>query len=217
MIGLPFVTWSLGAVIEGSTGITLDVVGPVGTTGNAVVNRLVLSVWLAGTDCDGDTIGRLGVGEITTGGVPSVAVAAPDFIDIGIGEAFEGCGSPKISEALGERVCLVREGPVGGEALVNEGTGAERPPDRSDGKAGFSELRSVCVVRGGSFTGNRSVTEGEGTEDDRSVAKDAGKGDALSVTEDTGDGDPLSEAKDAGDAGALPVTKDAGDEGALFV
>ena len=137
------------------------------------MNSSLLSVRLPGTDCDGCTGGRLAVGEITIGGTSSVTLAAPDFTDVGIGNAFDGV-FPKVSEALPENVCGAREGPMGGDEAVTGGTGTERPPGRSDGEAGLSEARSVCELLEGSFAGDTSVTGGEGTEEGRSVTRDTG-------------------------------------------
>lgn len=186
---------------EGSTGISRDVAGPVLTTGSAAVKRSVLSVRLAGTDCDGSTDGRLRVGEITIGGTSSVALKAPDFSDIGIGNVFDGCFSPKVSEALAEIVCRARESPAGAEESVTEGTGAERPPASLDGAAGFSEARSVCALREASFPDNRSVTGGKGAEDGKSVTRGTEDGGVLSADE------PVSIAREGSVNGGKSVAK----------
>lgn len=183
--------WLSEAVIgfDGSTGMSLDVAGPVVTTGLSAVTGVVLSVWLAGTDSGGGTDERL-VGEITIGGVSSVALAAPVFADMEIGKASDGRFPPTVSEALAESVCLAGGGSVGGEDSVDEGPGIDTPSGRPDGEAGFSEARSVCAPREVSFAGNTSVTEGKGTEDGESVTRGTGDRGALSVDE------PVSRARE---------------------
>ena len=201
-VSLSYVAWLSEAVIgfDGSTGMSLDVAGPVVTTGIPAVNGLVSSVRLAGRDSGGGTDGRLEVGEITIGGVSSVALAVPVFADMEIGKASDGCFPPTVSEALAETVCLAGEGSVGGEDSVAEGPGVDRPPGRPDGEAGFSEARSVCAPREVSFAGNTSVTEGKGAEYGESVTRGTGGRGALSVDE------PVSMAREDSVNGGTSVT-----------